>query len=136
MPIQPAAPSSRHAGEHAAPGLGGEHHHFGAGGTQRCDEVDAAADTFAEVDVQQHALRLEPPGLLDDIGGRRAVGGLHLPAPGRQRQLETDCDQGVVLDDEHPRRHGNGRRKRSTNDVPPPRRGRTEIEPPCSAISR
>ena len=59
-----------------------------------------------------------------------------LPAARRQRELETDRHQGVVLDDEHPRRHrGSGRRKRSTNDVPPPRRARTPIDPPCSTIS-
>ena len=111
-------------GEHGAPGLGGEHHDFGAGGAQRGDEVDAAADAVAEVDVEQHALGLEPPGVLDHGGRRRAVGGLDLPAACRQRQLETDRHQGVVLDDEHPPGHGHStRRKRSTNVVPPPGRG-------------
>ena len=82
-------------------GLGGEHHHLGTGREERADQVDPAADGLAEADVQQHALRLELPGVLDDVCRGRAVGGLDLPAACGQRQLETDGDQGVILDDEN-----------------------------------
>ena len=68
-------------------GLGGEHHDLGAGGAQRADQVDPAADGVAEADVEQHAARPEPLGVLDDVGRRRAVRRLDDPATGRQRQL-------------------------------------------------
>ncbi len=61
--------------------------------------------TLAEPDVEQHALRLETPGVFDHGVRRRTVGRLDVPATRRQRQLEADGNEGVVLDDEHPGGH-------------------------------
>ena len=87
--------------QHAVMSLGGEHHDLGTGREEWTDQIDATPDDLAEADVEQHALRLEPGGVLDDVGRRRPVGRFDRPSPRRQRQLEADGDEGVILDDEH-----------------------------------
>jgi len=123
-------------GQDAAPGLGREHHHVGAGGSQRLDELDPAAHLVAEPDVEQHAAGLEALGVFDHRGGRRAGCDLDVPAPRPEGELETGGDEGVILDDQDARRHrGAAVGKCSWNDVPPRGRWWTVTEAPWSIIS-
>ena len=98
---------------------------------------------MAEVQVDQHAVRLERRGQLQHVVDGGTVGHLHLPAAGPQGELHAGGDEAMVLDDEDPPGHdatafsrAGASRCSSTTDVPPPGRASTRIDPSCSSIRR
>ena len=138
--------------DHAAP-LGGQHHDLRSCRQQWSDELDPAADTAAEVDVQEHTLRLEALRMSDHVECRRPADRLHVPTTCGQRQLQPNRHQRVIIDDEHPPAHRTTAGCRATrgsvsgeadgelgrlnaNDAPPPGRRSTVSDPAWSTISR
>ena len=90
--------------QHHAAHLGGQHHYLRTCRHQWLDELDPASCS-AEVDVEEHALRLESLGMLDHMIWRRAANRLDIPTTSGQRQLQANCHQHLILDDEEPPAH-------------------------------
>jgi hypothetical protein len=65
------------------------------------DQLDAAADAVAHLDIEEHTVRMEVLCMLDDVLRARSGARLDMPGPLGERHLQARGDQCVLVDDEH-----------------------------------
>ena len=109
--LDPASGTGFEAGcQDGSSALGGQHDDLGSERHGGADQVDAAADAVAQVEVQQDALRSECSDVLHDVVRRGAAVDLNRPRALRQCQFQPGGEERVLLDDEHPMRSRPGNR--------------------------